>query len=186
VTCSSDVLRRGTVLDGQHTLRNHLTSVGPNDVDTQDSVSLLVGDELDHSLVVQVGLGPGVSGKGESTDVVLLAGGLDLLLGLADPGGLRVSVHHAGDGAVVDVAISLGDVFNSGDTLLLGLVGQHGTEGSVTDCTDVGNLGAVLLVDDNTAPLVDLDSNVLQAEAIGIGTTSDGNKDNICIKLRGD
>lgn len=185
VTRPSDVLRRCTILDGQHTLGNHLTSVGTNDVNTQDPISLLIGDEFDHSFGVQVGLGPGICGEGESSDVVLLAGSFDLLLGLANPSGLGVSVHHTRDGSIVDVAISLGNVLDSGDTLLLSLVRQHSTECGVTDGTDVGNLGAVLLVNDDTAPLVNLNSDVLETETGGVRATTNSNKNNIGIKLRG-
>lgn len=183
VASASNILSAGTVLNGQHTLSNHLTSVRANNVDTENPVSLLVGDELDHTLSVEVGLGTRVGGEGEGSDVVLAAGSLNLLLGLTNPGGLRVGVHDGGDGGVVDVAVSALDILNSGDTLLLSLVRKHGTKGHITDGTDVGDLGAVLLVNDDAATLVNLDPNVLEAEAFGVCAATDGDKDDVGIKL---
>jgi hypothetical protein len=63
-------------------------------------------------------------------------------------------------------------------------VRQHGTESGVTDGTDVRNLGAVLVVDDDTASLVKLNADVLETKSLGVGTTSNSNEDNIGVKLR--
>lgn len=180
---AANILSAGTVLDGQHTLSNHLTSVRANNVDSENTVGLLVSDELDHTLSVEVGLGAGVGSEGEGSDAVLATGSLDLLLGLANPGSLRVSVHDGRNGAVVDVAVSALDVLNGGDTLLLGLVGKHGTEGNITNGADVRDLGTVLLVNDNAATLVNLNSEVLETETLSVGTATDSNEDNIGIKL---
>lgn len=178
-----NVLGRGTVLNGKTGLSNHLTSVGADDVNAENAVGFGIGDELDKTLGVEVGLRARVGGEGEGADLVLDAGSLDLGLVLADPGDLRVCVHDRGDDAVVDVTVTLRNVLDGGDGLLLSLVGKHGAEGAVTDDADVGNLGAVLVVDDQAALVVGLDTNVLNAEAGGVRTTANGNENNICVDL---
>lgn len=183
MTRPCNILRRSTILEGKHTLSNHLTSIRPNNVDSQNAISLLISNELDHTLSIQVGLGARVGREGEAGDVVRNAGSLDLSLGLTNPSGLGVGVHDAGNGAVVDVAVALGYVLDGGNTLLLGLVGQHGAEGGVTDGTDVGDLGAVLLVDDDAATVVNIDTEVLETETGGVGATTNGDENDIGVEL---
>lgn len=161
--CPGDILGRGTVLESKSTLGNHLTGVGTDDVDTEDAISLGIGEELDHTVRIGVGLCAGVGGEGEGADLVLDAGLLELSLVLTDPGDLGVGVHDRGDGVVVDVSVTLGDVLDGSDGLLLGLVGKHGTESAVTDDANVGDLGAVFLVNNKTATVVSLETNVLEA-----------------------
>ena len=45
------------------------------------------------------------------------------------------------------------------------------------------DLGAVLLVDNKSAFVVDFKANVLQTETGGIGASPNGNEDDICVKL---
>lgn len=183
VASASNILRAGTVLHGQDTLGNHLTGVRAHDVDTQNAVGLLVRDHLDHTLGISVGAGTGVGGEGEGTNVVGDARLLDLLLRLAAPGDLGVGVDNGGDDVVVDVAVTAVHVLNSSDTLLLGLVGQHGTVGDITNAANVGDGGAELRVDGDATALVDLDANVLETETLSVGLATNGDEDNIGIQL---
>lgn len=177
-----NVLGGSAVLDGKRGLGDHLAGVGADDVNTKDAVGLSVGNELDDTLGLEVGLGTGVGAEWEGTDAVVDTGGLDFSLVLANPRDFGVSVHDAGDSAVVDVAVALLDVLDGGNTFLLSLVGKHGAERAVTDDTDVGVLGAVLLVDHQTALLVLLNSGVLQAETLGVGATANGDQDDISVQ----
>ena len=182
VAGTGNVLAGGTVLDGKSGLSDHLTGTGSDDVDTENAVGLSIGNELDGTLSVEVGLGAGVGAEGEGTDAVLNTGGLDLGLVLSNPSDLGVGVHHAGDGGVVDVTVASLDVLNGGDSLLLGLVSQHGAESAVTDDTDVGDLGAVLLVDDETTTVVLLDTDALEVQALSVGLAANGDEDDIGIE----
>lgn len=183
VRSAANVLGGSAVLKGKGALGDHLTGVGANNVHTENTVGLSVGEELDETVGVEVGLGARVGAEGEAADLVLDAGLLELGLVLADPRDLRVGVHDAGDGAVVDVAVVLGDVLDGGDGLLLGLVGKHGTEGAVTNHADVGYLGAVLLVDHETATVVGLEANVLETKTGGVGTAADGDQADVGVEL---
>lgn len=182
VASTGNILGGGTVLDGKSGLSDHLTGTGSDDVDTENAVSLGIGNELDNTLSVEVGLGAGVGAEGEGTDAVLDTGSLDLGLVLANPSDLGVGVHNAGNGSVVDVTVAGLNVLNGGDSLLFGLVSQHGAESAVTDDTDVGNLGAVLLVDDETATVVLLNTDVLEVQALSVRLAANGDKDDIGVK----
>lgn len=183
VAGAGNILAGSAILEGKGTLSNHLTGVGADDVNTENTVGLGVGDHLDHTLSVEVGLGAGVGAEGEGTDAVGDTGLLELLLGLANPGNLGEGVHDRGNAAVVDVAVTLLDVLNGSNGLLLGLVGKHGAEGDITNAANVGDLGAVLGVDDDTAALVLLEANVLEAETLGVGAAANSDKNDVTLEL---
>ena len=83
---------------------------------TQNLIRLLLRDDLDEALAIQVSLGSRVCRKAEFSNIVLNSGGFELLLGLAHPRNLRVSVDDRRNSVVVDVAVSALEVFDSGDT----------------------------------------------------------------------
>jgi hypothetical protein len=111
-----NILRRGAVFHGKNTLSNHLTSVGADDMDTEYLVSLLLREEFDETISVEVGLSTGVGREAEFSDVVLHASLLQILLGLANPGDLGVGVDNGGDGAVVNMAVTMLDELDGSDT----------------------------------------------------------------------
>ena len=71
----------------------------------EDFVGRLVGQDFDEAVGVVDGLGARVGHEGEGADLVLGALGLQVLLGLANPGDLGVGVDNGGDAVVVDVNI---------------------------------------------------------------------------------
>jgi hypothetical protein len=58
-------------------------------VDAEEPVGLRVRQHLHEAVGLVVDLGAAVGGEGELADLVGDAGGLQLFLGLADPGDLR-------------------------------------------------------------------------------------------------
>ncbi|KAI6769460.1 hypothetical protein HG531_010564 [Fusarium graminearum] len=88
VTGSGNVLAGSTVLEGQSTLSNHLTSVRADDVDSKNAIGLGISKHLNHTLGVDVGLGSRVGGKREASDSVRDVLALEVLLTLANPGNL--------------------------------------------------------------------------------------------------
>jgi len=133
-------------------------------VGAQNTVGLGVGDDLHEAVSVGIRAGPAVGGKGEVADAVLYAGLLQLVLGLAHPGDLRVCVHNGGDGVVVDVSVAASELLRHRDTLLLGLVCEHGSDHHVADREDVALVGLEVSVDLNATTLVNLHTNLLQVE----------------------
>ena len=149
-----DVLRRSTVFQGKRRLRDHLASIGTDDVNAEDAIRLRISEHLDHALRVEVGLGARVGAEGERANAVGNVVGPKLLLALAHPRDLGVRVHDRRDAAIVDVAVALLDVLNRRNSLLLSLVRKHRAERAVADATDMGDLRAVLRVDDHAAALI--------------------------------
>ena len=178
-----NVLARRTIFQCKSALGNHLASIGSDDVDAEQAVRLGVGQHLNHTLSVEVGLGPRVGAEGEGTDPVgdLLV--LEVLLTLANPRNLGVGVHNGRDAAVVDVAVPLLDVLDDGNSFFLSLVGKHGSECGIADTADMGNLSPVLGIDNDAAALVHLKTNILQAEASGVRPASDGDEDGLGVEL---
>ncbi len=84
MACSGNILGSSIVLHSEHTLSDHLTSVGADDVDTKDLVGLLVSKDLDHTLALVVGTGTAVGHEGEHTLTVFDTGSLELFLGLSN------------------------------------------------------------------------------------------------------
>jgi hypothetical protein len=162
VTRPGDVFTAGTILDGEGSFGDHLTSIRTKDVNTEDAVSLSISDKLDETFSFKVGLGTRVGAEWEVANAVLDAGSLDFSFVLANPGDFGMGVHDARDSSVVDVSVALLDVFDGGDSFFFGLVSEHRAKGAVTDHTDMGSSGAVLLVDHEPALLIDLKTGILK------------------------
>ena len=47
----------------------------------------------------------------------------------------------------------------------------------------MGQFGAVLLVDDETAFVVDFEADVFETETGGVGAAADGYEDDVCVEL---
>jgi hypothetical protein len=62
-------------------------------------------------------------------------------------------------------------------------VGKHWAEGDITNTSDVGDLGSVLGIDNDTATVVVLKADVLEAEASGVGSSADSNENDIGLNL---
>jgi hypothetical protein len=183
---AGNVLSGRTVFEGESSLSNHLTSIGSDDVNTQQTVGLGVGEHLDHALGVEVGLGTRVGAEWEGSNSVGDVLALEFLFALANPSNLRVGVHDGGDGCVVDMSVSLLDVLNDSNGLFLGLVGKHRTECYITHTADVRELGAVLGIDDDTATLIELKANVLETKALSVRSAADGDENGLCLELYGE
>lgn len=94
-----------------------------------------------------------------------------------------MGVHDGRDASVVDMAVALGDVLNDGNTLLLSLVGQHGSKCNITNAADVGDLGSVFRVDDDATSLVQLEADVLEAQALGVRSSANGDQNHLRVNL---
>lgn len=100
---------------------------------SQNSVSVLIGQNLNKSIRVVVGLCTRVGHEREFANLVFNALALQGLLGLADPRNFGMSVHNAGHAVVVDVYMSAQNAFHANDALILGFVGQHRSMDAITD-----------------------------------------------------
>lgn len=114
---SRDVFRAGAVLHCQHTLGNHLSRVGADDVYTENLVSLLLREDLDETVRVEVGLCARVGREVEFANGKLHASRFELLFGLSYPCDLGVRVDNGRDRVVVYVSVPRLEEFDGGDTL---------------------------------------------------------------------
>lgn len=181
---TTDIFGRSTIFQGQASLSNHFTSVGADDVNTEHTVSLGINDNLDHTVRVIVGTSTRVSNKWVSANLVLDAGCLEFLFGLANPGNFRVCVDDGGDGVVVDVTVAGSNHLGNGKAFVFSLVGQHGTERSIANATYVGHVRLEFRVDNDPSTVVKFNTNVFQAQALSVRTTTNGNEDNIRFELQ--
>lgn len=94
-----------------------------------------------------------------------------------------MGVHDGRDASVVDMAVALGDVLDDSNALLFGLVGQHGSKCNITDAADVGDLGSVFRVDDDATSLVQLEADILEAQALGVGSSANGDQNHLGVNL---
>src|SRR5262249_55506777 len=92
----------------------------------------------------------------EAAGFVRNAGGLELGLGLADPGDLRLGVDDPGHGVEIDVAGQAGDQFGDRDAFLAALVREHRAAHAIADRPDAVHAGVAVLVDDDAAAVVHL------------------------------
>ena len=88
-------------------------------------------------------------------------------------------VHDRWDRVIVDMTVALRDVFNRGDGFLFRLVCEHGAKSTITNDADMWELGAILLIDDEPAFVVDIKANIFKTETGGVGPATNGYKDNI-------
>jgi hypothetical protein len=178
-----NVLRTRAVLHRENTLADHLTRVRADDVHAEHTVGLRLRDDLHAAVRVRVRLGARVGAERELARLVLGAGSLELLLGLADPGDLGVCVDNRRDHVVVDVAVPGLDVLDRGDALLLGLVRQHRSECDVADALDVLHGRVELVIDDDTTLVVELHADLVKVKAVGVRAAADGDEDDIGLEL---
>jgi len=68
-------------------------------------------------------------------------------------------------------------------TLFFGFVGQHWSEGNVTDAFDVLLGGSVLIVDNNASLVVHFNAGSLDVEAFGIGPPANSDEDDVSLQL---
>ena len=179
------ILTTSPILHRQHPLGNHLPGIRPHDMDPQDPIRLRITQKLDHPFRLQIRLRPRIRTERETARPVLDPLFFQLRFVLAHPRDFRVGVHDGGDGVVVDVTGALGDVFDCGDGLFLGFMGEHGAEGAVTDDANVWQFSAVLFIDDEAAFVVKVEVEVFEAETGCVGAAADGDEDDVCVELDG-
>jgi hypothetical protein len=139
--------------------------------------------EFHQTLGILVGLCTRVGRERELADLVRDTGLLQLLLILSDPRDFRVRVHNGRNRIIVDVSVTRLDDFDGGDTFFFSLVGQHGTECSVTDTLDSLDAGVELVVDNDTTSVVELDTDLFQSEVLGDRSSTDGYQDDVGFEL---
>src|SRR5712671_878523 len=97
-----DVLRIGSHLDGQADLRDQLAGIQSDDASADGPPGRLVEQQLDEAVLAPVGDRPAARGPGEHRLAIGFPALLQLVLGCARPGDLRIRVRHGGDLAGIE------------------------------------------------------------------------------------
>ena len=176
VADARQVVGRTAELHGQHAFVHQLGDVRADQVHAQDAVGLGVCQDLHEARRLDHRHGTAVGGEREAAGLVRDAFVLELLLGLADPGQLRLGVDHPRDRVEVDVARQARDQLGHGDAFLEALVRQHRAAHAVTDRPDAIDAGVAVCVHFDLATLVDLDAGAFGQQALGGGATADGHQ----------
>src|SRR4029079_12970322 len=102
-------------------------------------------------------------------------------LGQADAGDLRVGVDRARHAAVVDDGLVAHRILSRDLALAEGGVGELPVAGAVADGIDVRLGGAAVLVGGDARALVELDADLLQAEAFDERAASGGDEHQVAL-----
>ena len=181
VAGAGHIFGRGRELHGHAIFADHLADLRADHVDAEDLVGGGIGQHLHKALALMIDLGAAIGGEGELARLIGDASGLQLFLILADPGHFREGVDDAGDQIIVHVTGLARDQLDAGHAVILGLVGQHGAIGGVTDDPDTRGRGLEMVIGDEAA-LVRHDPDRLEAQTIGKGTTANGHQNIVCIQ----
>ena len=153
-------------------------------MDTQNTVSSRVTQNLNEPLSFIDSLGSTVGSHRELANFVLDTRGLKILFVLANPGNLWMCVDDGGHAVVVHVRhLAIDNRLNADNALVLGLVRQHGPRNAITDCVDAWHTRLESAVGLDLATLVHGDSNVFQAESSGVWTTTNADQKSFALKL---
>lgn len=71
-----------------------------------------------------------------------------------------------------------------GLTLLLGLVGKHGTESDITDSSDTLGRSVELVINNDSSSLVLLDTDCLEVQTFSDRSSTNGDQDGIDVELK--
>ena len=93
-----------------------------------------------------------------------------------------MGVDHAGNDAIVHVAVLTGDHFGGGHAFVFGLVGQHGAFDHITDSVDAGHRGAPLRVYRDLAALCHLDAKRFVAQTVVERLAACGHEHNVGVQ----
>jgi hypothetical protein len=62
-------------------------------------------------------------------------------------------------------------------------VGEHRSEGDITDTSDVRNAGVELVVDHNASARINFDADIFEVEVFDIWPTANGDENNVGLEL---
>jgi len=173
VASARDIFRGSSVLKSQYSFGDHLSSVGSDNPDSKDLISLGVTDNLDQTFSTVVGSGSRVGREGELTDVVFDSHFFQFFFRLTNVSYLGVGVDDSRNGIVVDVASLSEDVLNGSDSFLLSLMGEHSTSSSVSDAVNAGYGSLPVVVHFNLASLVGRETSLIELESASESMSSD-------------
>src|ERR1700679_3267852 len=157
-----DILGAGRIFHGKHGLADQFARHRPDHVNAEHLVIVLGGYDLRKALRSFHRPCASARCERESAHLVGPAAGLDLFLGLSDPGDFRGGIDHRGNDLVIHLAEEARDQIGHHHALFLALVREHGAAHHVADRPDIGHAGAAMFIDLDEAPLIEFDPRTLR------------------------
>ena len=185
VAHSADVLGRGREFHRETSLADHGAGLGAEDVDAQHAVGGLVGQYFHKPLRGAVRAAARIGGERILADLVGNARGLELFLGLADPGHLGLGVDHGRHEIPVHVALLPGQRLDAGDAVLARLVRQHRPVDHVANGVDAGHRCLEVAVDGDAAAVREFHAHLVEPETGHVGTPPDRHQHDIGLERLG-
>ena len=168
-----DILAARAKLHRHNAFCNQLAGHRPDDVHAKYFVGRSVCEHLDHAGGIAQRPGAAIGQEGKAAGPVSAPLGLELLLGLADPGDFRVGVDDPGNGVEVHMPMLSGYAFGHRDALLLGLVREHRSSDDIADRPHPGQVGSAVAVNNDRTALVKRQTDRLRVEPLGVGDAAD-------------
>src|SRR5690554_60533 len=181
-TGQGQIFCTGTEFHGNDALGNDFRSLRTNNVETQDTVSLRIGDDLDHATGGIRRHGTAIGRKREAAYVVLFAFSLQLLFGLTDPGHFGEGVDHVRDAVVVHLRLVAGNALGNHHTFFRRFVCQHRATNDITYRPHTRRFGFAVIVYKSEAALVHGHAGIFCQGTVSVRTTTNGNDQ--LVKLR--
>ena len=161
---------------------DQITGTGADDMRAEDAVCFLVGDQLDEAFAREDGLGTGVAHKAEFADLIGAARFFQLLFGGTDIGNLGVGIDHAGDHAIVHVAMFACHDLCCGHAFVFGLMRQHRAFNDVADSVDAFDRGFPGVAYRDLAAFGQLDPQTFKAQTVVERLAAGGDENDIGVQ----
>src|SRR5690554_1257275 len=157
---------------GNNTLSNNLRRLWTYNMEAQNSVCLLVGNNLHHTRRRVGGHSTTISCKRESTDFVSFAFGLELLFGFAYPGHFGRGVNDVWNAVVIYLRLMPGNPLSNHNALFRGFMSQHRPTHHVAYRPNARRFGFALIVNEDKAALIHVDAGICREQIVGVWTTT--------------
>ncbi len=136
VTRTGNVLATGGKGYGGGGLGNEIARPRAKDVNPENTIALGIGQHFHFAFDLTQRMGAAIGAEGKDPASIVSPIPLQILLGLADGGYLRIGVHHVGNRMIIDMAIACDNAFDTSNPFFLSFMGQHRTTDDIADRID--------------------------------------------------
>src|SRR5690606_15400271 len=126
---------------------NHVSGARTDDVNAENFIGLLVGQNLYEPVSIHAGASPSKCLVGETADLVLTARTLELFLRISDAGNFGPGINDTRDKEVIDVRFLTRQCLCDKHTLLLRFVRKHRTSYDIANSVYVVDISLQVIVD---------------------------------------
>jgi len=165
VTGQGQIFGRSPEFHGNANLVDQLTRRRADNMRAQNPVGFLVYQDFHKPLASEIGLGPGIAHEVELAGLEITPGLFQCLFRFAHAGHFGRGIDHAGNDAIVYMAMLARHLRGHGHAFVFGLMRQHRPVDGVADGIDLAVAGPELRVDLDE-PSVDLNAGVFQTEFV--------------------